>query len=92
MGCDMKEDHGTYTVVTMIHFTPQVDLLPSDGRQEDGNARQGGLSAKRLKEVGSLQDVLAMWEERLPGAQVLPISALERINTHKVGEIKNVLV
>lgn len=69
----------------MVEFTLQVDLLPSDGRQGDGNARKGSLSAKRLKEVGSLQDVLAVWEERLPEAQVLPISALERINTQEVG-------
>lgn len=62
----------------------QVDLLPSDGEQGDGDPRPGKLSATRQKEVGSLKEMIAVWEERLPGAQVLPISALEEINTQKV--------
>lgn len=59
----------------------QVDLLPSDGRSGDGPKRPGLLAAGTQKEVGSLKDVLDKWEERLPGATVLPISALEGINT-----------
>lgn len=62
----------------------QVDLLPSDGQQGVGNERPGLLAAGTLKEVGSLEDVLARWEERLPGAKVMPISALEGINTVEV--------
>lgn len=66
------------------YVLPQVDLLPSDGEQGDGDPRPGKLSAARQKEVGSLKEIVAVWEERLPGAQVLPISALEGINTEKV--------
>lgn len=63
-----------------------MDLLPSDGRQGDGNARPGSLSSGKRKEVGSLKDILAVWEKRLPGTKVLPISALEGINTNKASE------
>lgn len=59
----------------------QVDLLPSDGKSGDGPERPGLLAAATQKQVGSLKDVLDKWEERLPGATVLPISALEGINT-----------
>lgn len=59
----------------------QVDLLPSDGKSGDGPERPGLLAAGTQKEVGSLKAVLEKWEERLPGATVLPISALEGINT-----------
>lgn len=59
----------------------QVDLLPSDGKSGDGPERPGVLAAGTQKEVGSLKGVLEKWEERLPGATVLPISALEGINT-----------
>ena len=61
-----------------------MDLLASDGKQGDGPERLGTLAAATLKEVGSLKDVVAKWEERLPGATVLPISALEGINTPQV--------
>ncbi len=44
------------------------------------------LAAGTAKEVGSLKDVLNKWKERLPGATVLPISALEGINTVDVRE------
>lgn len=58
-----------------------MDLLPSDGKSGDGPERPGLLAAGTQKEVGSLKAVLEKWEERLPGATVLPISALEGINT-----------
>ena len=61
-----------------------MDLLASDGKQRDGPERLGTLAAATLKEVGSLKDVVAKWEERLPGAAVLPIAALEGINTPQV--------
>ncbi|CAM9837167.1 unnamed protein product [Ectocarpus fasciculatus] len=67
----------------------KVDLLPSDGKSGDGPERPGLLAAGTQKEVGSLKDVLDKWEERLPGATVLPISALEGINTVDLaGELK----
>ncbi|CAM9693614.1 unnamed protein product, partial [Hapterophycus canaliculatus] len=59
----------------------KVDLLPSDGVSGDGPERPGAVAAGTQKEIGSLRDVLEKWEERLPGATVLPISALEGINT-----------
>lgn len=61
-----------------------MDLLPSDGQQGVGEERPGLLAPGTLKEVGTLEDVLARWQERLPGANVLPISALEGINTVEV--------
>lgn len=64
-----------------------MDLLASDGNQGDGPKREGTLAAATLKEVGSLKDVVAKWEERLPGATILPISALEGINTPQVSHI-----
>lgn len=71
----------------------QVDLLPSDGVSGDGPERPGAVAAGTQKEIGSLKDVLAKWEERLPGATVLPISALEGINTIDVrGEWEGRLV
>lgn len=70
---------------------PQVDLLPSDGVSGDGPERPGSVAAGTQKEIGSLSDVLQKWEERLPGATVLPISALEGINTIDVrGERENI--
>lgn len=53
----------------------------------DGPERPGLLAAGTQKEVGSLKAVLEKWEERLPGATVLPISALEGINTVDVRRV-----
>eukprot|EP00903_Cladosiphon_okamuranus_P011656 g10964.t1 len=64
----------------------KVDLLRSDGKSGDGPERPGLLAAGTQKEVGSLKTVLEKWEERLPGATVLPISALEGINTVDLAE------
>ncbi|CAM9837248.1 unnamed protein product [Ascophyllum nodosum] len=64
----------------------KVDLLPSEGDRGDGEARLGRLSASKLEEIGSLDDILLRWRERLPGATVLPISALEGINTAQLAE------
>lgn len=61
-----------------------MDLLASDGKQGDGPERLGTLADATLKEVGSLKDVVAKWQERLPEATILPISALEGINTSQV--------
>ncbi|CAM9549827.1 unnamed protein product [Scytosiphon promiscuus] len=64
----------------------KVDLLPSDGLSGDGPERPGAMAVGTQKEIGSLSGVLQKWEERLPGAKVLPISALEGINTIDLAE------
>lgn len=63
---------------------PQVDMLPSDGHEGAGQARPGCLGATTLQQVGSLEEVLKRWQSRVPGAKVVPISALEGINTKEV--------
>lgn len=59
-------------------------MLPSDGEQGIGEAREGQLGSSTLEKVGSLEDVVERWQKRLPDAKIIPISALEGINTAEV--------
>lgn len=62
-------------------------MLPSDGKDGIGEAREGCLGVAKRKEVGSLEDVLERWRARIPAAKVLAISALEGINTDEVSTV-----
>ncbi|CAM9633177.1 unnamed protein product [Chrysoparadoxa australica] len=56
----------------------KIDLLPD----QEGSATK--LSAQKLEEVGSLGEIVRRWQEMLPNAQVLPISAKEKAGTSEL--------
>ncbi len=52
----------------------KVDLLPN------ATHPQGNLGKDALEKVGTLEDVVGRWKAALPNAEIVPISAQERLN------------